>query len=54
MPAYDTEVEWGRLPAAAIRRRAEADAIVLIPIASASARRLIAAAGSRPHSTSVS
>jgi creatinine amidohydrolase len=32
MPAYDTEVEWGRLPAAAIRRRAEADAIVLIPI----------------------
>ena len=21
MPAYETEVEWGRLPAAAIRRR---------------------------------
>jgi creatinine amidohydrolase len=32
MPSYDIEVEWGRLPAAAIRRRAEADAIVLIPI----------------------
>ena len=46
MPAYDTEVEWGRLPAAAIRRRAEADAIVLIPIGafevSCRAARLVA------------
>jgi creatinine amidohydrolase len=32
MPTHATEVEWGRLPAAEIRRRAEADAIVLIPI----------------------
>ena len=23
MPAYETEVEWGRLPAAAIRRRVD-------------------------------
>jgi creatinine amidohydrolase len=32
MPASTREVEWGRLPAAEIRRRAEADAIVVIPI----------------------
>jgi len=32
MPAFAQEVEWGRLPAAEIRRRAEADAIVLVPI----------------------
>jgi creatinine amidohydrolase len=30
--ASSREVEWGRLPAAEIRRRAEADAIVIIPI----------------------
>jgi creatinine amidohydrolase len=32
MPASSREVEWGRLPATEIRRRAEADAIVVIPI----------------------
>ena len=32
MPAYASEIEWGRLPAAEIRRRAEAGAIVMIPM----------------------
>jgi creatinine amidohydrolase len=32
MPAYGSEIEWSRLPAAEIRRRAEADATVVVPI----------------------